>query len=270
MRHRYGWLAVNSISRNIGVARAANPHSKWDTAAVGKGREIVDRARRDQQDNHSLLAKLTGNFAGVYLTMLSIIQGVALTDLAAVTFLGYRQFTLVMWIQVATMLWLIILIWNHFMGDALMTNWVPDLEDAVLLFGTGVFELVGNHAIVLSLTLWLAVLAGLMGGWCLGVLYIRHREEEVVRDPSLLTLLRRRTAPFLMETLGGGLLLAVAAVVAAASHASTGGTQISTGVISLGASLLGFTVVSAIGLTSSWHWRRIRRYAQTGRLPKGL
>ena len=34
------------------------------------------------------------------------------------------------------MLWSLIYVWNHFMGDALMTRWIPDLEDAALLFGT--------------------------------------------------------------------------------------------------------------------------------------
>jgi hypothetical protein len=231
---------------------------------------MVEGPRRDVSDHRTLWENMTGNFAGVYLTMLSIIQGVAFTDLAAIVFTGYRNFTVVAWIQVATMLWLIILTWNHFMGDALITSWVPDLEDAILLFGAGAFELIANHAVLLGLTVWLGVLAALMVGWCGGTLYIRHREEEVVRDPSLLALLRRRTVPFLVETLGGGLVLGVAAVITGVAHLSTADRQGWQGAVALGASLLGFIAIFAVGFTSSWHWRRIRRYAHTGHLPTGL
>jgi hypothetical protein len=62
--------------------------------------------------------------------MLSIIQGVALTDLSQITFSEHAHFTVVNWVEVATMLWSLIYIWNHFMSDALMTHWIPDLEDA--------------------------------------------------------------------------------------------------------------------------------------------
>ncbi len=77
--------------------------------------------------------------------MLSIIQGIAFTDLFAVILAGFQRFTLVNWLQFATMLVIVIVVWNHFMGDALMTEWILDLEDAFLRFGTGALELVANH-----------------------------------------------------------------------------------------------------------------------------
>jgi hypothetical protein len=153
------------------------------------------------------------NFTGVYLTMLSIIQGVALTDLAQITFSERVHFTAVNWIEVATMLWSLIYIWNHFMGDALMTQWIPDLEDAALLFGTGVFELVANHAIVSSPAAWLATLAIMFFAWTLGTLYIGRQQERVAREPFLKQMLRDRTRPLLLQTLGGGTLLGALAIV---------------------------------------------------------
>jgi hypothetical protein len=164
-------------------------------------------------DKQSLFRSMAENFTGVYLTMLSIIQGVALTDLAQITFSERVHFTAVNWIEVATMLWSLIYIWNHFMGDALMTHWIPDLEDAALLFGTGVFELVANHAIVLSPAAWLATLAIMFFAWTLGTLYIGRQQERVVREPFLKQLLRDRTRPLLLQTLGGGTLLGALAIV---------------------------------------------------------
>jgi hypothetical protein len=51
-----------------------------------------------------------------------------------------------------------------------------------------------------------------------GVFFIRPQEEGYVRDPFLLALMRRRTVPFLVETLGGFLLLAIAAAITRAAH----------------------------------------------------
>src|SRR5215472_10820478 len=94
-----------------------------------------------EPDHRTLLEKIFREFTGVYLTMLSIIQGVAFTDLSVVVIPAFHQLTPVNWIQVITNLAIIIIVWNHFMGDALMWEWIPDLADALLLFGTGVFEL---------------------------------------------------------------------------------------------------------------------------------
>lgn len=210
-------------------------------------------------DHRALVGSITENFPGVYLTMLSIIQGVAFTDLANIAFSERAHFTVVNWIEVATMLWSLMYIWNHFMADALMTHWIPGLEDAVLLFGTGVFELVANHAIVWGATAWLATLALMLCGWAGGTFYIRRQEERVVRDPALMAVLRRRTAPTLLETLGGGVLLGALSVVCGVTTGSP--------TLALAAVAVAFAVSLVIGIVSSAFWRRVRRYAYSGEAP---
>ncbi len=213
-------------------------------------------------DRQSLFRSMAENFTSVYLTMLSIIQGVALTDLSQITFSEHAHFTVVNWVEVATMLWSLIYIWNHFMSDALMTHWIPDLEDAALLFGTGVFELVANHAIVSSPTAWLATLAIMFFAWSGGMLYIRRQEELVVREPVLMQLLRGRSRPLFLQTLGGGTLLGALSVVCRITDAGAGAHG--NGPIALLVVTIAFAASLAIGLMSATFWRRVRRYAHTG------
>ncbi|HYZ16729.1 MAG TPA: hypothetical protein VE591_10020 [Candidatus Acidoferrum sp.] len=205
----------------------------------------------------ALFRTIAESFTGVYLTMLSIIQGVALTDLANITFSERVHFTVVNWLEVATMLWTLIYVWNHFMGDALMTHWIPDLEDAALLFGTGVFELVANHAIVWGITPWIATLSTMFFAWSLGEFYVRRQEERVVRDPFLMEMLNARMRRLLLQSVAGG---AVVGALAVASYLVPGnGTVALLGVtITLVVSLL-------IGAISAGFWRRVRRYALSGK-----
>ncbi len=209
---------------------------------------------RDHVALHRMMAE---NFTGVYLTMLSIIQGVALTDLTTVTFAERAHFTAVNWIEVATMLWSLIYVWNHFMGDALMTRWIPDLEDAALLFGTGVFEIVANHAIVWGPGPWLATLAMMFFAWTAGTFYIRSQEERVVNDPALLELLLRRIRPLLIQTLVGGAIVGALALACFRLPANPS--------LGLAAVAVACVVSLATGALTTTYWRRVRRYAQTGK-----
>jgi hypothetical protein len=208
-------------------------------------------------DRVALRRMMAENFTGVYLTMLSIIQGVALTDLTTVTFAERAHFTAVNWIEVATMLWSLIYVWNHFMGDALMTRWIPDLEDAALLFGTGAFEIVGNHAIVWGPGAWLATLAMMFLAWAVGTFYIRSQEQRVVRDPTLMELLRRRIRPLLIQTLAGGALVGALALACLRLPANAS--------LGLAGVAVAFVVSLVIGAVTTMYWRRVRRYAQTGK-----
>lgn len=224
----------------------------------------------NQPNHRTLLQKIFSEFTGVYLTMLSIIQGVAFTDLSVVIIPVYHQLTPVNWIQVVTNLAIIIVVWNHFMGDALMWEWIPDMADAVLLFGTGVFELAANHTMLVDLTAWLAVLAIMMFGWSFAVFYVRRQEEGYVRDPWLLRLMRRRALPTLLSTLLSGILLALVALLTHLLQVPAEATQGWKMVASLVAALIAFVAVGAVGFISERFWRVVATYARTGALPADM
>jgi hypothetical protein len=206
-------------------------------------------------NQRALFRRMTENFSGVYLTMLSIIQGVALTDLAGVAFSSHADFGIVQWVEVATMLWSVIYIWNHFMGDSLMAQWIPDLEDAVLLFGTGVLEIIANHAIVWGIPAWLATGAVMLFLWTIGNFYIRAQQERVVRDPVLMEMLRNRMRPLFIETLGGAVVLSILALASRSPMLALAGVAI--------ASIINIV----IGVTSTRFWKIVRAYAYTGKAP---
>ena len=218
-------------------------------------------------DHRALLRVITENFSGVYLTMLSIIQGVALTDLASIFFSERTHMSAVQWIEVATMLWTLVYVWNHFMADALMAYWIPDIEDAALLFGTGVFEILANHAIVWGAAPWLSTLAIMLCCWSAGTFYIRRQEERFVRDPVLLTVLRRRMKRLGLQTLGGGVVVGAFAVWCGVAHAGADSSSTEARTVALASVAVAFAVSVAIGTTSARFWRRVRRYAYTGETP---
>src|SRR5215831_3449962 len=103
--------------------------------------------------------KLKDSLNPVYLTLLSVIQGMALADLALVVSTTYQQFTPFHWLLVLFNFAVLIGIWNHYMMHNKLWDWIPDLRDACIPFVVGVLELVLNHTITLSLSAWLLTLA---------------------------------------------------------------------------------------------------------------
>ncbi|MGZ6322242.1 MAG: hypothetical protein ACXWQR_23415, partial [Ktedonobacterales bacterium] len=65
-----------------------------------------------------LLSQLKGSFTSIYLTILSIVQAVALGELARVVADGYPGFTPVQWALVLLTFLILIIIWNHVTTDA--------------------------------------------------------------------------------------------------------------------------------------------------------
>ena len=103
--------------------------------------------------------KLKDSLSPLYLTLLSVIQGVVLADLALVVTANYQQFTLMHWLLVLFNFGVLIGIWNHYMMNNKLWDWIPDLRDACIPFGVGTLELVFNHTISLSLSAWLFTFA---------------------------------------------------------------------------------------------------------------
>jgi hypothetical protein len=119
------------------------------------------------EPDHLLLHnKLKESFGPIYLTVLSVIQGVALADLASVVQASYQEFTFVHWLLTATNFVMFIIIWNAYTIQGRHMDLDPDLQDAIIPFVFGALELFLNHAITLTLTAWLTALTLLSGVGC--------------------------------------------------------------------------------------------------------
>ena len=117
--------------------------------AVTLAESNPDAVRRD------LLQRLRGSAHSAGFTLLSIIQGVALADLASVVANNYTHFALAQWLFVATTFLLLIAAWNQITMETLVWVDVPNVEGYVLPFLLGGLELFLNHALAVNIQAWL-------------------------------------------------------------------------------------------------------------------
>jgi hypothetical protein len=183
--------------------------------------------------------KLKDSLSPIYLTLLSVIQGVALADLAVVVAANYQQFMLMHWLLVLFNFGLLIGIWDHYMMNNKLWNWIPDLRDACIPFVVGALELVLNHTISLSLSAWLFTFALLYIMGALAMWHARWRAGKEAENARLLNMLRRQHRLFELAALGGSALYLLLAMVSRVeSLEASDGVQTRQGVLALALALV--------------------------------
>jgi hypothetical protein len=223
----------------------------------------------DHEPDHAQLHRqLRGAFAVTYLTMLSIIQGVALADLAGVVAGGYTHFSLVQWLMVPMNFFTIIIVWNHFMADSISMEWIPSFSDAVLPFTFGAVELVLNHALLLGLTTWLVGMAAAAALEAAGTWFMHRKARQETRDKQLLRLFTSRVNGYMRHGLSGvALFLLLALGSWAGNLAATGSLQGVQGVLAVAMLVVVFVWGGIATLHAIQYWHDIVFYARTGRMP---
>jgi hypothetical protein len=227
---------------------------------------------QDESERRELFQRLRGSFSNVYMTLLSIIQGVALSDLASVVGNNYTRFTPVNWLLVVATLGMIVGVWHQITMDAISLQWIPDFRDAVLLFSMDSLELMLNHLIPLSLTLWLFTMAAAV---CTlevvgGAMFASRRAERAAKNTRLLSLIRRRQSPYLLHGMGGIAffsLLGVFSIVEGLSASDWGhGVR---GLLAVCVGVLAIAWVVSLFFITHRYWIWVEHYAKTGRFPDG-
>jgi hypothetical protein len=223
----------------------------------------------EPEPHHRMLhRKLKDSFTPTYLTLLSVIQAVALTDLATIVATEYEQFTVVNWLLVLLTFCVLIYIWNVYTIQSIVWDWIPDVRDAAIPFVTGALELFLNHTITLSLSSWLLGLAGIAIIGALGTWHMDRRAGEEAENAKLLSLLRSHHRLFGLNYIGGAILMLLLALISrVGSIEAAAGVQGVRGVLAVGIVLLvgGGLAVSVI--ISHLYWRKAVVYARTGQLP---
>jgi len=218
--------------------------------------------------HHVLHHKMKGSYAPIYLTFLSVIQGVALADLASVVAAGYRQFTFVDWLLVVLTFGSLISLWNQYTMQSAILNWIPDIRDAAIPFVFGALELFLNHSIILSLSAWLFAAALIPSVGALATWYAGWRAGKEAENARMLSLIRRRFRVFILYTLGLSVLLLLLALVSRVGGLeASDGVQGMRGVLALGIVLLVAGSEGGFLLLSMQHWGRVVDYARTGQMP---
>ena len=223
----------------------------------------------EPEPHHRVLHyRLKDSFAPTYLTVLSVIQGVALADLASVVVAGYQQFTIVQWLLVVFTFVVLIIIWNQYAMQSSAVYWVPDFRDAAFPFLFGALELLLNHTIRLSVSAWLVVLAVIMSLGVLASWYSEVRAKEEDENAQLMSLLNRGLRLGMLYTLGISLLFLLLAVVSlVGSVEATDGVQTGRGILALGIVLLAGAGLCAYIFFNMRIRSQIVTYAHTGHIP---
>lgn len=169
-----------------------------------------------------LYGRLKDAFGPTYLTVLSIIQGVALTDLAAVVAAEHARFTLVNWLLVPMNFAVLVVTWNVYAQQSVMWTWIPDLRDSAIPFLVGATELFLNHALAESLTAWFLGLAAFAFVGAFATQHITWRAGEDPENVELLGILRTHHLRFSLYLAANGVLLLILALVSRLTGADAG------------------------------------------------
>jgi hypothetical protein len=123
--------------------------------------------------------RLKGQFAPAYLTLTSIIQGVALSVLAARVEATYAQFDATDWLlTIATFLGFLE-VWNEYLMQVLAFVWVPTLLDSLVPFAFLASELFMAHFVYHGLRGWLLTL---------GLIFVIGGASQIVSSMQARTL----------------------------------------------------------------------------------
>ena len=227
--------------------------------------ELTDTSIKHYQVVHG---RMKDSFSSIYQTILSIIQGVALADLAAFVAAKYPQFSIVHWLMVLTTFFMIIVVYSVYSIQSTVWDWIPDIRDASIPFVFGALELFVNHTIALSLSLWFVGLAGISVLGAIGTVHMVWRAHEESENAELLELLRPHHRLFLLNYVGGAALALLCAYIChAADLQASIGIHGLRGVLTLGLVLLITIGLDASALVSNRYWRKAVIYARTGECP---
>jgi len=102
--------------------------------------------------------RLKSQFAPAYLTLTSIIQGVALAVLASRVDATYAQFDATDWLLTIATFLAFVTLWHEYLMQALAFVWLPTLLDSLVPFAFLASELFAAHFVYHGLRNWLLAL----------------------------------------------------------------------------------------------------------------
>ena len=235
------------------------------------------RAETHWEDDHhfaegprhpELYRRLKDSFGPTYLTVLSIIQGVALSALAAVVAREYAHFTLVNWVLVVMTFCVLVVTWNVYTAQSVMWDWIPDLRDSTLPFVVGAVELFLDYTLAASLTVWLLGLAVFAFVGALATQHIGWRAKDEPDNMALLGILAAHHRLFSRFLAADGALLLVLGLIShmTGADAARWGHD-GRGLLALCIALVTGVCFSGALYLAHTYLRKAVHYARHGRLP---
>jgi hypothetical protein len=207
--------------------------------------------------------RLKESYSPTYLTILSVVQAVAMGDLAQVVAASYQDFTLVQWALTFNTFGVLIITWNVFSVQSALWGWIPDVRDSAVPFIVGALELFLNHTITVSLSAWLIAISLIAIAGAFGTLHISWRARGEAEHRELLRWLTVHMRLYIAYLIAGGGVLLALAWVCSDDHLNAIITSDDlAGKLGLGVAL--FSTLALVGSVSLFHllWRQAIIYAQ--------
>ncbi len=226
----------------------------------------MDGTTESDFDHRALLRRLKGTYVSSSLTILSIIQGVALAALGAAVAGNYARFTLTQAIMAGVTFGTLIVVWNQINIDTMTWVQTPDFQFALIPFLVGALELLLVAAITISVTVWLLGSAALVALSSLGLAYVSRLASREPENARLLARMRGMRGNAHVYNVVGVALFALLAFGSVNGWFATIDSAL--GLPSAGAALAaGIPGLWLVGWLwrSAWYWRKIVAYARTGK-----
>jgi hypothetical protein len=115
-----------------------------------------------QDDRLALLDRLKQAAGTSSLTLLSIVQGVVLADLAGVVASQHQHFQAIQWLLLFSNFLFLIAAWNQIVMDSVTWVNLPNMTRSFAPFGLGALEFFLNHTFSQNLQAWLIGAASLV------------------------------------------------------------------------------------------------------------
>jgi hypothetical protein len=219
----------------------------------------------EQPAHHTLLQRLRSSYISATLTILSIIQGVALAALGATVAAHSVRLTPAQWVMVIVTFGALILVWTQVSIDTMTWVMVPDFELILVPFSVGALELLLVAAITINLALWLFGGAVVIAFSSVGLAQVDRRAGQEPDNMQLFARLRgQRRSSHVYNLVGVALyvLLGIGSLVGQFSSVdAVVGVRALASVAT--AAIAGLWMVGWLARSSSY-WRKIVAYARTG------
>lgn len=224
----------------------------------------LDDTPSDTDGPRDLLRRLKESATTTSLTLMSIVQGVALADLAGVVAAGYTHFSATQWLLVLPTFLLLIAAWNQVTMDTLAWVQVPDVLYAIVPFIVGAFELFLNHSLRLSEQAWLIGVAVMVALSTLAIGLTEGAAAQHAENATLFAYLKpMRKSGQRFNMVGTAVLLLLALVSALGGFAWVDHTLHLPGVSNLVAALIVTIFLLEFIRRHLLYWRVVVAYAES-------
>jgi hypothetical protein len=215
-----------------------------------------------EEDRLALLERLKQASTTSSLTLLSVVQGVALADLAGVVAGQYQQFHLLQWLLLGGNFLFILAAWNQILMDTVTWVNLPSVTRSFVPFVLGALEFFLNHTFVHNPETWLIAAAGLVILSSVGIELVNRAIADHEDNAHLLDHLRTyRRAGQVYGLVGSILFFLLAAVSSLGGFAAIDSWLRQPQIAFIGAAVLALLYGVSFLSRLLFYWRVITAYA---------